>query len=335
SFARSYGFKGDRLPTEGFLTFDRLDELGAALDLCWRITAPGSRWRPLLNRWRARIRGRREPAAFPLAIGQLGRAPAPRAAWPGLARAAARLFLRARLRLLQRGRYNRLVLEQVHGTPILVLPGVFNPKLLRTGAFLVQVLDRRSLSPDATVLDLGTGSGVGAVFAGRRARRVVAVDVNPEAVRCARLNFLLHHLGERCEAREGDLFGPVEGERFDLVLFNPPFYRGEPRDALDRAWRATDVIERFAARLGDHLEPGGVALVILSSDGEAAGFLSAVRANGLAVELVAWRDLVNETLAVYQIKLTPPLPDQGGGLGAPMPNRCPTTAPESEAIEPC
>ena len=87
--------------------------------------------------------------------------------------------------------------------------------------------------------------------------------------------------------REGDLFGPVNGERFDLILFNPPFYRGEPRDALDRAWRATDVIERFAAQLGDHLTPTGSALVILSSDGEAAAFLDAVRTNGLVVEIVA------------------------------------------------
>ncbi len=61
------------------------------------------------------------------------------------------------------------------------------------------------------------------------ARRVVAVDINPAAVRCAQINALLNQLEQRIEVRRGDLFAPVAGERFDLVLFNPPFLRGAPR----------------------------------------------------------------------------------------------------------
>src|SRR5205823_1604642 len=98
-------------------------------------------------------------------------------------------------------------------------------------------------------LDMGTGSGIGAVFAARAGYRVVGVDLNPEAVRCARINALMNRLEDRLEAREGDLFAPVAGERFDLILFNPPFFRGEPRDALDMAWRSVDVLERFAEGL--------------------------------------------------------------------------------------
>ena len=97
-----------------------------------------------------------------------------------------------------------------------------------------------------SALDMGTGSGVGAIFAARRGYRVVAVDINPQAVRCARINTLLNRLEERIEVRRGDLFEPVRGERFDLVLFNPPFFVGEPRSDLDRAWRGREVLERFA-----------------------------------------------------------------------------------------
>ena len=43
---------------------------------------------------------------------------------------------------------------------------------------------------------------------------------------------ILHRLEDRIEAREGDLFAPVAGETFDLILFNPPFFRGEPRSRL-------------------------------------------------------------------------------------------------------
>lgn len=214
-----------------------------------------------------------------------------------------RLLLRWRFRLFQRHRYDRLVLEDVAGKPIIVLPGVFNPKLFRSGEFLAQSLNDRLVPPGATVLDMGTGSGVGAVFAAQWARRVVAVDINPAAVRCARINVLLNQVEDRVEAREGDLFAPVHGERFDVVLFNPPYLRGEPRGDLERALWANDVVERFAAGLRDHLAPGGYALVLLSSDGDEVGFLRAFQAHGFTAEVVAERDLGNEVLRVYKLRV--------------------------------
>lgn len=213
-----------------------------------------------------------------------------------------RHLLRWRFLLFQRHRFDRLVLEEVAGKPILVLPGVFNPKLFRTGEFLVETLDSQLVPPGSTVLDMGTGSGIGAVFAARWARRVVAVDINPAAMRCARINTLLHEVEERVEVREGDLFEPACGEQFDVVLFNPPFFRGEPRSDLERALWADDVVERFAAGLSQHLTPGGHAVVVLSSDGDVAGFLRAFQSHGFSAEVVAERDLVNETLTLYCLR---------------------------------
>jgi len=155
------------------------------------------------------------------------------------------------------------------------------------------------------VLDMGTGSGVCAVFAARHARRVVAVDINPAAVRCATLNVLMNHLEHRIEVRHGDLFAPVATERFDLILFNPPFVRGTPRDDRDRAWRATDVVERFAAGLRDHMKPGANALVLLSTFGDAPVFLEEFRNQAFDVALLAERAFVNERLALFRLK---PLP---------------------------
>ena len=150
---------------------------------------------------------------------------------------------------------------------------------------------------------MGTGSGVGAVFAARLARRVVAVDINPAAVRCARINALMHDLAGRIDVREGDLFAPVAGERFDAILFNPPYFRGTPRDALDHAWRSNDTVERFAAQLRDHLTPRGHALVILSTDGDSPAFLRAFADHGFAIAIVAALDFVNEIITVYQLSV--------------------------------
>jgi release factor glutamine methyltransferase len=207
--------------------------------------------------------------------------------------------------LLQRHRYGRLVLEWVDGRPFLVLPQVFNPGLFASGRLLARVLQHREdlLTPGARVLDLGTGSGIGAISAAGKAGSVVATDINPQAVRCARINVILNGVEQQVEVRPGDLFAPLAPEeRFDVVLFNPPYYRGAPRDALDQAWRSPDVLERFACQLPDVLARGGYALVVLSSDGEQAAFVQAFEARGLRVDVVAGQDLLNETLTVYRVR---------------------------------
>jgi release factor glutamine methyltransferase len=205
-------------------------------------------------------------------------------------------------RVTGKDRYDDFRLERVHGVPILVIPTVFNPKVPRTGAFLAAQLDGQRVHVDAEVLDIGTGSGVCAVFAARHARRVVAVDINPAAVRCANINARLNDLEHRIEVRHGDLFAPVAGERFDLIVFNPPFLRGAPRNDRDRAWRSPDVAERFAAGLRDHLKPRGAALVVLSTFGNAQVFLEQVRQRGFEISVLAVGRFVNEQLAVFRLE---------------------------------
>jgi HemK-related putative methylase len=205
-------------------------------------------------------------------------------------------------RPLLRRRVGRLALERVDGVPILVLPEVFNPSLFRTGAWLARAVprpaERTAGLPRA--LDMGTGSGIGAVFAARSGYQVTAVDVNPHAVRCARLNAMLNGLEERISARQGDLFAAVAGERFDLVLFNPPFFRGAPRDALDAAWRGESVIERFAVGLPEMLAPGGRALLLVSSAGGADRVLADHAPAGLRLAPVVRRGFAGEVITIFE-----------------------------------
>jgi release factor glutamine methyltransferase len=214
-------------------------------------------------------------------------------------------LLYVRFSLTQRHRYGRLALERVNGRPFVVLPQVFNPGLFASGPWLASLIEERDhlLMPGARVLDLGTGSGVGAISAAGKASQVVASDINPHAVRCAQINVLLNGVEQRVEVLQADLFDGLSGP-FDVVLFNPPYYRGTPSTPLDHAWRSPNVLERFACQLPNVLSPTGYALVVLSSDGEQAAFLESFRSNGLACEIVARRDLLNETLTVYRVQRT-------------------------------
>ena len=93
-------------------------------------------------------------------------------------------------------------------------------------------------------LDLGTGCGIQALLAAKHSARVVATDVNERALAFAAFNAALNGI-DVVEFRQGDLFEPVAGERFGLLVANPPYvispdatytYRdsGVPRDELCR-----------------------------------------------------------------------------------------------------
>jgi len=223
----------------------------------------------------------------------------------GPRRPAERRLLRAlsrwmwRLRRVGDGPDDAVRVESFRGLSLRIPPGVFNGVRLRTGAFLAEALEATPAAPRERVLDLGTGSGIGALVAARRGAHVIATDVNPLATRCAELNARANGWGGWIEVRVGDLFEPVAGARFDLVLFNPPYYHGAPRDALDQAWRSGDVFERFLDELPAHLAPGGRALIVLSSDGDIGVALERAR---LAVRALAERDLWNEVLTVYELR---------------------------------
>ncbi|MFF5981920.1 HemK2/MTQ2 family protein methyltransferase [Streptomyces olindensis] len=127
------------------------------------------------------------------------------------------------------------------------------------------------LPPGAEVLDVGTGTGALALEAARRGFRVTAVDVSWSAVWAARLNARLAGLPVRI--RHGNLFEPVRGESYDLVLANPPYVptpggRRAPRGAA-RAWDAGGdgrlVVDRICREAPGLLRPGGVLLVVQSA----------------------------------------------------------------------
>jgi methylase of polypeptide subunit release factors len=122
------------------------------------------------------------------------------------------------------------------------------------------------------VLDLGCGGGVQALLAASHAEHVVAVDLNPRALLYTRFNARLNGV-TNVETREGSFFEPVKGERFDLVVSNPPFTISPDRRFIFRdGGRAGDgVCEEVVRGAAAHLEEGGFATVLCNwalRDGE-------------------------------------------------------------------
>ena len=172
---------------------------------------------------------------------------------------------------------------------LITVPGVFRP---RSDSRMLAAIAARRVRPETTVLDPFTGSGIAALAAARAgARAVSAVDVSRRAVACAWLNARLN--GLRLRVLRGDMFAPVRGERFDLIVANPPYLPAEddsePRGAA-RAWEGgrdgRALLDRLCDEAGDHLTPGGELVFVQSSVCGLEATLERLERSGLRGEVL-------------------------------------------------
>ncbi|MER6738955.1 HemK2/MTQ2 family protein methyltransferase [Streptomyces puniciscabiei] len=175
----------------------------------------------------------------------------------------------------------------------LVLPGVYAPQ--DDTELLAESLREEAPPPGARVLDVGTGSGALALEAARRGAEVTAVDVSRLAVWTARMNAWLTGLPVRI--RRGNLFGPVRGRTYDLILANPPYVPapgagGGPRGRA-RAWDAGQdgrlLLDRICRDAPVLLRPGGVLLIVHSALSDPDRTVQLLRAARLKAAVVRRR----------------------------------------------
>ena len=134
-----------------------------------------------------------------------------------------------------------------------------------------------------SVLDLCTGSGCLAILASRHFpnARIDAADVSKDALAVAGRNVADHDLGDRVTLYRGDLFGPLGGKRYDLIISNPPYVdaegmaalprecRAEPRLAFDGGADGLDLVRRILNEAAAHLTPQGGLLCEIGRGREA------------------------------------------------------------------
>ncbi len=112
------------------------------------------------------------------------------------------------------------------------------------------------------VLDIGTGSGLQALTALKKTKKVLATDINPEAVK---------HVKEKgINAIVSDLFENVKG-KFDLIIFNPPYLPEDKKEDKESKQittggkKGSEILEKFLVQAKEHLNKDGIILIVVSN----------------------------------------------------------------------
>ncbi|UCC33464.1 MAG: ribosomal RNA small subunit methyltransferase A [Candidatus Bathyarchaeota archaeon] len=175
------------------------------------------------------------------------------------------------------------------------------------------VADNLIVETGETVLDMGAGCGILGILAAEKARKVVAVDINPCAVRCTSINAKLNHVASKLDIRQGDLFEPLrEDEIFDLILVNPPYLPSKvtnQKEWIERAWSGgttgRNLIDRFISEAPNHLKKGGRILLVQSSLSEIDETVQKLEKGEFRVIIIAERKVAFEKIVLIMAKRCP------------------------------
>ena len=171
-------------------------------------------------------------------------------------------------------------------------PGVYRAE--GDTQLLIDVMYEGRFADGRHVLDIGTGSGALAVSAARAgAASVTAVDLSIRSVIATWLNSRLHAVP--VSVHRGDLFTPVAGRRFGLIVANPPYVPAPtaalPRHRKARCWDAGPdgraLLDRICAGVTDVLAPDGDVLIVHSSVCDTDRTVDALQLAGLTPEVLA------------------------------------------------
>ncbi len=179
------------------------------------------------------------------------------------------------------------------------------------------------LSRGRSFLEIGCGTGIVSIATAKYNQEYfqqggtpyVAIDINPVAVKNAKINVLMNKLEGKIEARQGDAYSALNGrEKFDIIFWNHPFHKGNPeetftqRTGFDPSFRG---LTKYATEGHSHLNPAGKLLLGTGNFADLDDMRKIMKDAGLEMHLLTWThkpmDMNNNhgfinTYNIYEIK---------------------------------
>lgn len=188
------------------------------------------------------------------------------------------------------------------GLRIRIMPGVFHPGIFFSTRLLLDYLERLELE-GRRFWELGAGSGLISLYAVRRGAQVTASDISRTAVENIRRN--ARQNGLELDVRQADLFEGMPPQKYDVVVINPPYFRGRPQQEADYAWYCGENFEYFQrlfAGLAPFVRSNSQVLMILSEECDREQIRRIAGRHGWDLHLVFQRRVWWEINFIYRIR---------------------------------
>jgi release factor glutamine methyltransferase len=159
---------------------------------------------------------------------------------------------------------------RISGKELHVFRNVLDPTFGLSSKILLKSM---KIKKNDIVLDMGTGCGVQAIFAALKgAKKVIGIDINKDAVKCAKYNVKKHILSKIVEIRYGNLFAPIQNEKFDEIVANLPFRAKKANSIFELSIRdeKSKILKEFIKKVTDFLKPNGKIFLCYSNKGNTA-----------------------------------------------------------------
>jgi len=154
-----------------------------------------------------------------------------------------------------------------------------------------------------SVLDMGTGSGIQAVAAAKRkqAKKVLAVDIQKSVIDFCKKNVK----NKKIKFRQSNLFKSIPKQKFDTIIFNPPYLPAEPKLkdlTVEGGKKGFETVQRFLKSAGAYLKDDGIILLLISSLTNKAKVEEILTENLFEFEILSKKHIFFEDLLVYKIQ---------------------------------
>jgi len=209
--------------------------------------------------------------------------------------------------LIHRRKLNKTVTERINKFTFTVYPTVFNPKDYYSSVIIAEFISGLININEKLLLDMGCGSGIISIFAASSGAICTAVDKNPESVKCAKHNAVQNKLEDKILTVESNLFFELkENLSFDIITFNPPYYKGEPANDFEMAFKGGENLETikvFFENADKYLNDNGIIYLITSSDSNLSLTEEIIKTNNFKFEVVLRKKRFCETFYIYKISV--------------------------------
>ena len=189
------------------------------------------------------------------------------------------------------------------GKTFFVTRGVFWPR-----PDSMPLIENFEIHPGEEVLDVCTGSGVIAINAALKgAKKVVAVDINPDAIKVVNINAQRFGVENIIDARESDVFSGIGAEElFDVITCNPPFTDEPAKDVIEATLRdeGLKVASNFFTDINKYLRPEGRVYVAQANSGNVFDMLKLAKGAGFESRLIGKKEMGESNLEFYAFELS-------------------------------